>query len=60
MSSKFSDAFKALANIEHALLRDYDKRNFNRNGINRCCQIKDTETEYNFLFKKQVSENVIQ
>ncbi|KAI0211084.1 VWFA and cache domain-containing protein 1 [Lamellibrachia satsuma] len=54
MSSKFSDAFKALGNIEHALLRDYDKRNFNRNGINRCCQIKDTETEYNFLFKKQV------
>ena len=59
MSSKFSDAFTALANIEHALLRDYDKGNLNRNGIKRCCQIKDTETEYNFLFKKRVSAIVI-
>lgn len=59
MSSKFSDAFNALDSIAETVLADYDKGNLNRVGIKKCCHIKDSETEYNFLYKKRVSANLI-
>ena len=55
MSSKFNDAFKALDNIADAVLMDYDQGNLNRDGIKKCCHITDSETEYNFLYRKRVS-----